>query len=108
VTQSEALYDLVEASLPPVFADARVQTLVILDPEDLEYLIGMVEGGAALPAILDARQKSPFRKLEFSRWANESPGSPGRDSRPTFAIERWERVIAAITDLLQVESDSNE
>lgn len=108
VTQSEVLFDLVESSLPPAFGDARVQTLVILDPEDFEYLLGMVEGGASLPSILAARQEGPFRKLEFARWANDSPGSPGRDSRPSFAIERWRRVTTAITDLLQIEPASNE
>lgn len=105
ISQFEALYDLVEATLPSTFADARIQTLVILDPEDLEYIMGMVEAGAALPAILAARQEGPFRKLEFARWANEAPGSPGQDSRPTYATERWNRVIAAIIDLLRIEPE---
>jgi hypothetical protein len=105
VTLSEVLYDTVEAALPPIFADGRVQTLLILDPEDLEYLMGMVEAGTSLTAILQAREESPCRKLEFARWANESRGSPGRDSRPGFAVERWERLMTAVVELLNVEDE---
>jgi len=108
LTQSEPLDDLVEEALPEIFADARVQAPVILDPEDLEYLIGMVEAGAHLPQILSKRQEGPFRRLEFARWANESPGSPGRNSRPSFATERWETVTQVLTEVLQFEEPAEE
>src|SRR5437588_1858120 len=103
VTQSEPLHDLVESELPEIFADPRVQSLLILDSEDLEYLIGIVEAGGYLPDILARRQESPWRRLEFARWANESPGSPGRVSRPSFATEKWETVINVLRDVLEVE-----
>ena len=103
VTQSEPLHDLVESELPEIFADSRVQSLLILDSEDLEYLIGIVEAGGYLPDILVRRQESPWRRLEFARWANESPGSPGRVSRPSFATEKWETVINVLRDVLEVE-----
>lgn len=103
VTQSEPLHDLVESELPEIFADPRVQSLLILDSEDLEYLIGIVEAGGYLPDILARRQESPWRRLEFARWANESPGSPGKDSRPSFATEKWETAIHVLQDVLDVE-----
>jgi hypothetical protein len=104
VTQSEPLYDLVEReSFREIFTDSRVQSLLVLDAEDLEYLIGIVETGAYLPNILAQRQQSPWRRLEFARWANESPGSPGTDSRPSFATEKWKTVIDVLRQVLQVD-----
>jgi hypothetical protein len=103
ITQTEPLHDLIEATLPPTYRDARVQAPLLLDAEDLEHLMGMVEAGASLVGVLTSRQQGPYRKLEFSRWANEDPSSRTLDARPTYALQRWERVTAAIVDLLQIE-----
>ena len=104
ITQSEPLHDLIEASLPAAFNDVRVQTPLILDAEDLEGLMGMVEQGASLTGILAARQASPYNKLEFLRWALETPGAPTPEVRPTYALERWDRVVAAVLGVLQVDT----
>ncbi len=101
ITLTEPLYDWIEAELPPIYGDARVQSLLVCDPEDLELLLGMVEYGASLTGLLDSRQDGPFRKLEFKRWALEDPTSPG-ETRPTYALERWERVNRAVRDVLQL------
>ena len=103
VTQSEPLHDLVQGELPVIFADSRVQSLLILDSEDLEYLIGIVEAGGYLPSILAQRQERPWSRLEFARWANDSPGSPGRNSRPSFSTAKWKAVLSVIKDVLEVE-----
>jgi hypothetical protein len=102
MTQLEPLHDLIEAALPDSYADPRVQSLLVCDPEDLELLMGMVEGGASLTGILDRRQNGPFAKLELKRWVLEDPGSPG-EQRPSYALERWERVTAAVRGVLQLE-----
>ena len=62
----------------------------------------MVEGGSSLTDILDRRQNGPYAKLELKRWVLEDPGSPG-EQRPTYALERWERVTTAVQEILQVE-----
>jgi hypothetical protein len=100
--QSEPLHDLIEAALPDVYGDRRVQSLLVCDPEDLELLMGMVEGGASLTDLLDRRQRGPYAKLELTRWVFEDPASPG-ERRPSHALERWERVTGAVRDVLQLE-----
>jgi hypothetical protein len=102
VTQTEPLYDLIEAALPDVYGDRRVQSLLVCDPEDLELLMGMVEGGASLTDMLDRRQRGAYAKLELKRWVFEDPASPG-ERRPNHALERWERVTGAVRDVLQLE-----
>lgn len=102
ITQTEPLHDVIVGALPQIYEDARVQGLVVCDPEDLELLMGMVEGGASLIEILDRRQRGPYAKLELKRWVLEDPRSPG-ERRPTFALERWERVTTAVREVLRVE-----
>jgi hypothetical protein len=102
MTQLEPLHDLIVAELPDSYADRRVQSLLVCDPEDLELLMGIVEGGASLIGMLERRQQGPFAKLELKRWVFEDHGSPG-ERRPGYALERWERVTAAVRDVLQLQ-----
>jgi hypothetical protein len=102
ITQTEPLHDLIEGALPVAYGDRRVQSLLVCDPEDLELLMGMVEGGASLTDILGRRQSGPYAQLELKRWALEDPGSPGAE-RPTYALERWDRVTTSVLDVLQVQ-----
>jgi hypothetical protein len=102
VTQTEPLHDLIDAALPDVYGDRRVQSLLVCDPEDLELLMGMVEDGGSLTDILNRRQGGPYAKLELKRWVFEDSGSPG-ERRPIHALERWERVTGAVRDVLQLE-----
>ena len=80
LTQSEVLYDAIDGSRAEVFNDARVQTPLILDPEDFEHLMGIAEGGESLPAILMQRQESPFGS------------SSSRDGRMNHPVRRRERL----------------
>ena len=91
------------AELPPIYADARVQSLLVGDSEELELLFGMVERGESLTGLLDARQRGPYGKLEFKCWALDDPASAG-EARPSYALERSERVTRAIRDVLQLKS----
>ncbi len=102
ITQTEPLHDLIEGALPEAYGDRRVQSLLVCDPEDLELLMGMVEGGASLTDILDRRQRGRYANLELKRWLLEDPGSPG-ERRPSHALERWERVTGAVREVLQLE-----
>jgi hypothetical protein len=102
MTQLEPLHDVIHAALPESYGDPRVQQPLVCDPEDLEVLMGMVEGGASLVDILERRQNGPFAKLELKRWVLEDPGSPGEE-RPSYALERWDRVTAAVRGVLQLE-----
>jgi hypothetical protein len=101
IAQMEPLHDLFEAALPEVYDDTRVQSLLVGDPED-ELLMGMVEGGASLTGILERRQSGLYAKLELKRWVFCDPASPG-ERRPSFALERWERVTTSVREVLQVE-----
>jgi hypothetical protein len=96
------LEDLIEAALPQIYGDRRVRSLLVCDPEDLELLMGMVEEGTSLTDILNRRQSGPFARLELKRWVLEDPGSPG-EQRPSYALERWDRVTTAVRDILQLE-----
>jgi hypothetical protein len=101
ITQSAPLHRLVERSLPSAFADARVQRLVIFDPEDLEVLAGMIEAGGSISEILAARQSSLYRDLEFTRWAYEDSRAPSPEVRPSYSEELFNRSTHAILDALQ-------
>ena len=101
LVQLEPLHDLIHTHLPEVFSDPRVQSLLVCDPEDLELLMGMVEGGASITDILDRRQRGPYAKLELKRWVLEDSGSPG-ERRPQYALDRWERVTTAVRNVLQL------
>ncbi len=102
ITQTEPMHDLIQGALPDIYGDRRVQSLLVCDPEDLELLMGMVEGGTSLTDILNRRQDGPFARLELKRWVLDDPGSPG-EQRPTYALERWERVTTAVRDTLQLQ-----
>jgi hypothetical protein len=101
LVQLEPLHDLIQSHLPDVFVNRRVQSLLVCDPEDLELLMGIVEGGASLTDVLDHRQRGPFAKLELKRWVLEDPGSPG-ERRPQYALDRWDRVTSAVREVLQL------
>jgi hypothetical protein len=101
LTQPEGLHDVVGERLPPTMNDARIQTLVLMDPGDLEVLIALVEEGRSMVDVLRRRQESPYARLEFFRWVNEGP-SMGVPGRARFAQERWNRVAARIHDLLGI------
>jgi hypothetical protein len=77
ITQTESLHDIIEAALPDIYGDRRVQSLLVCDPE----------GGASLTKILDRRQCGPYSKLELKRSVLEDlQARLANGGRPTRSI----------------------
>jgi hypothetical protein len=91
LTQTELLWDRIDAEAPPELAGARVQPLTVLDIGDFELLLGLVSEGHHLPDMLGQKAAGPYRRLEISRWMHEELHLPlPLMERPPVLEERWE------------------
>jgi hypothetical protein len=87
VLQSPALWDYLDARCPLALSQARVQPLTLLDPEDLERLLGLVEAGHPLPELLSAKTSKPYARVDFAYWMTRDPLAP-RDARRAQSLGR--------------------
>ena len=76
ISQSEMLWEYVRDQSKGMLAQAKVQPVTLLDPQDFEQLMGLVEAGRDLSAILAGKTTEPYRDLEFAVYLNEAPRRP--------------------------------
>jgi hypothetical protein len=100
ISQTEMLWDDVRGRSEGVLAQAKVQPVTLLDPEDFEQLMGLVEAGRDLSAILAGKTTEPYRDLEFAVYLNEAPGAPRERPRPAAVEALWQEAIKEANAML--------
>ncbi len=86
------LWGLVRDQLAPgAFSDPRVGPPTLCDLDDFELLLGLVEKGETLPALLCRFHASPFAEMPPRNWLSDQ--FPGRVPRPSFVEEGSRQVF---------------
>ncbi|HXE45705.1 MAG TPA: hypothetical protein VN635_10955 [Conexibacter sp.] len=100
VMQTTNLWDYVRRSMDDTKAaplsQSRVQPLQLMDIEDYEKLMGLVEAGESLPAMLAHKINGPYRERDFAAWLH-SPGAPSDQARLTVLKQRWQEMADRVT-----------
>jgi len=94
---SDMLWQLIDDRIPAVLREAPAQRLLIGGIEDLEWMVGLVERGHDLVAVLDGRLRGGFGNLEFKRWVQEIEPE---GATPSFVEANWERTVKTMEDAL--------
>jgi hypothetical protein len=100
ITLVEHLYNWIERERPESLKHPPVQSVIVLDLEDLEFLAGLIEQQNPILELLRDRDKSDFRKLEFSRYALDQLGADSR-TRSKLTEAAWERSGELMKDTLR-------
>ncbi len=102
ISQTEMLWDYVRARSTGILAQAKVQPVTLLDPEDFEQLMGLAEAGHDLSAILAGKTAEPYRDLELAVYLNEAPGAPRERPRPAAIEALWQDTIKEANAMLEL------
>lgn len=91
--QTRHVWDHLRASVTAettgTLARARVQPLQFLDMTDYERLLGIIEAGASLPAMLARKTEGPFAERDLAAWLSGDRSAPPADARLSLLEERW-------------------
>jgi hypothetical protein len=94
IMQSSNLWEYLRQTIDPdktrAFQDERVQPLQVLTVDDYEKLLGLVQAGNDLVAMLSQRASGPFRERDFAAWLHGDPKAPSDTSRHPVLEVRWE------------------
>ena len=82
--------ETVKAETTNTLAKTRVQPLQLLDIADYEKLLGIVESGTSLPAILARKVAGSFRERDLAAWLHGDSAAPSDAARPSVLEKRWE------------------
>jgi hypothetical protein len=94
--QTRDLWGYLRDSIDPVktrsLGRGKVQHLQLLDLEDYEKLLGIVEAGQTLPAMLARKAAGPFRERDFAAWLHGDTAAPSDQPRLSLLEARWEEM----------------
>jgi hypothetical protein len=102
ISQSEMLWKYVRDQSMGMLAQAKVQPVALLDPQDFEQLMGLVEAGRDLGKILTGKTSEPYRDLELAVYLNEAPGAPRERPRPAAIEALWQDTIKEANAMLDI------
>ncbi len=102
ISQSEMLWEYVRGQSMGMLAQAKVQPVTLLDPQDFEQLMGLVEAGRDLSAILAGKTTEPYRDLELAVYLNDAPGAPRERPRPAAIDALWQDTIKEANAMLNM------
>jgi hypothetical protein len=71
-------------------AEPRVQPLQVMDMADYEKLMGLLQAGEDLPALLARKTSGPFRERDLAAWLHGDRAAPSDKPRLSILEERWE------------------
>jgi hypothetical protein len=89
------LDDFLTEVQPQTLQRPDIEPLEILDLEDLEALIGMVEGGITLAELLRRKQRAVGNGTAVAGWLQTDPTSP-RWKRPEYLNDALDRLLLTI------------
>jgi hypothetical protein len=93
IVQNGLVWHHVREKTTELLEQAKVQPPTLLDLEDLEQLLGLVESGRDICALLAGKTTGPYRDLELAIYLNEAPGAPRERPRPEKVEASWQAVI---------------
>ena len=91
----------IQAGTTEVLAIDRVQPLQILQIVDYERLMGMVEAGESLPALLRRTPSGLFRERDFASWLCADPHITSADARLSTLKTRWDEMSQEVLNRQQ-------
>jgi hypothetical protein len=96
VMQTPNLWDYIREAQDPTkttsLNDKRVQPLQVLSIEDFEVLLGLVEAGENLAAMLARKTNGPFRERDLKAWLHGDKRGPPNNRRLTVINQRWKEI----------------
>jgi hypothetical protein len=98
----------VKAETTGTLTKTRVQPLQVLDITDYERLLGIIEAGASLPAMLARKTKGPFAERDLAAWLSGDSSAPSADSRLSLLEKRWEAMGAKLQRTRELAQDAQE
>ena len=101
----EYLRDSMDTAKAAPLSDDRVQPLQLMDVEDYEKLMGLVQAGENLSAMLAHKVNGPYRERDFAAWLH-SPGAPSDKPRHSLLKVRWEEMAERVTRLEGLAGDT--
>lgn len=105
ISQSEMLWEYVRRQSKGMLAQAKVQPVTLLDPQDFEQLMGLVEGGRDLSTILAGKTTEPYRDLELAVYLNDAPGAPRERPRPAAIEALWQDTVKEANAMLALAGE---
>jgi hypothetical protein len=105
ISQSEMLWEYVHDQSMGMLTQAKVQPVTLLDSQDFEQLMGLVEAGRDLSAILAGKTTEPYRDLELALYLNEAPGAPRERPRPAAIEALWQDTIKEANAMLDLAGE---
>jgi hypothetical protein len=85
-----------------------VQQLQVLDITDYERLLGIVEAGASLPAMLARKTGGPYAERDLAAWLWGDRSAPSANARLSLLEQRWEAMGAKLQRMRELTQDAQE
>ncbi len=98
----------VKAETTGTLTKTRVQPLQVLDMTDYERLLGIVEAGADLPAILARKTGGPFAERDLAAWLWGDRSAPSANARLSLLEERWDAMGTKLQRTRELAQDAQE
>jgi hypothetical protein len=99
------LWNYIRGHTVGMLAQAKVQPITPLDPQDFEQLMGLVEAGRDLSAILAGKTTEPYHDLELAVYLNDAPGAPRERPRPATIEALWQDTIKEANAMLDIAGE---
>ncbi len=87
----------IEPATARTLAADKVQPLQLLDISDYEKLLGLVEAGGDLPAMLARKAAGAFRERDLAAWLHGDLAAPSDQPRLSALESRWEEMAVQVT-----------
>lgn len=96
VMQSPKLWDYIrdakDAEKTAPLNDKRVQPVQVLGIEGFEVLLGLVQAGVSLPAMLARKTSGPFRERDLNAWLHDDTRAPSAKRRLSVLDRGWQEI----------------
>ena len=89
-----------------VLAAPPVQPLQVLDIEAYEKLMGLLESGEDLPALLGRKTAGEFRERDLAVWLHEDSAAPSDTPRMRLLDEWWEKMSEEVVQTSRLVEES--
>ncbi|MGH2905771.1 MAG: hypothetical protein ACRDKI_03265 [Solirubrobacterales bacterium] len=104
IFQQGVLHQRLEKELSEARAAStpKLQPLVILDPADMELIVGLMEKGEHFPDLLTSKTQPGYRERELAKWLQHDPNAPGPAARPKEIERRWGEATDRIEEMIDM------
>lgn len=86
------IHETKDAEKTAPLSDKRVQPMQVLSLEGFEVLLGLVEAGSSLPAMLARKTSGPFHERDLNAWLQGDSEAPSVKRRLSVLNRRWKEI----------------